>query len=178
VGYKNVGAVIEALAKVRHRTLKLMVVGEGPERAPLEKQAQSLSLDSHVVFAGRLAAEDLRALYRGALAYVFASRREGGLRHEGVGMAALEAAACRTAVIASTETSAADFVRDGETGYVFDPSDAAALAATVERLLDSPSERDAVAERASRLVLDRYTWRRTADAVLNAIGILSPKALP
>ena len=173
VGYKNVETVIRALAGVKSRALALVVVGEGPERAALEDVAKGAGLNGRVVFAGSAPTEDLAALYRGALAYVFPSRQSGGLQHEGIGMAALEAAACGALVIASTETSAGDFVREGETGYLFDPSNPAALSAIVDRLAASPAERDAVARRACEAVLGRYTWQRAAEAVREAVERLS-----
>jgi glycosyltransferase involved in cell wall biosynthesis len=54
-------------------------------------------------------------------------------------------------------------VRDGETGLLVPPGDAAALAAAIERLLSHPGEAAAFGRAGRRLVLERFTLGRTLD---------------
>jgi glycosyltransferase involved in cell wall biosynthesis len=169
VDYKNVSAVIEAIAALRERGIRLVVVGEGPERTVLEGQAKRLGVDQLVMFAGRVQRNELIQLYRAALAYVFPTRRSLGCKHEGIGMAALEAAGSGCPVIASTVTSATDFLEDGRTGLFFDPEDKDALVRAVRLLLDSPDTRARMARECADTVRARFTWEKTAAVVEKAI---------
>jgi len=169
VDYKNVSAGIDAIAALRERGLHLVVAGEGPERTVLEAQAKRLGVDQLVTFAGRVQRDELIQLYRGALAYVFPTRKSLGCRHEGIGMAALEAAASGCPVIASTVTSATDFLEDGRTGLFFDPEDKDALVRAVRLLLDSPDTRARMASECADAVRERFTWENTAAVVQEAI---------
>ncbi|MHC4711774.1 MAG: glycosyltransferase family 4 protein [Planctomycetota bacterium] len=172
VEYKNVEALIEAVAAFEDPALKAVIVGEGPDRPRLEALARHLSLSGRVVFAGRIERQVLVNLYRAALAYVFPSRRSGGQRHEGIGMAALEAAACGCCVIASSETSATDFVTEGATGLVFDPEGTGALEAAIKRLLSAKDTRLEMARAGMKTVRERFTWPNTARVLETAIDLM------
>jgi phosphatidyl-myo-inositol dimannoside synthase len=173
VDYKNVGLAIGAVAAVKEGDVSLVIVGEGPARGALEAEARSSGISTRVVFAGRVAEKDLVQLYRGAIAYVFPSRRLGTMQHEGIGVAALEAAACGTVVLASTETSAGDFVEEGRTGFLFDPGSVGALTGLIERLVKNPSERSEIARRGTERVRAEFAWERAAATVAEAIDLLA-----
>ena len=176
VDYKNISSAIETTAQVREGGLKLVVVGEGPERPALEREAARLGLQGKVFFAGGVAREDLVCLYRGALAYVFPSRPARGEQHEGVGMGVLEAAACGCVVIASTATSAEDFVRHGQTGLLFDPGEKDGLTRAVRSVLDSPETMRTMALEAVAAVRQGFQWGNTAAAVKAALEEITSKA--
>lgn len=173
VDYKNFDAVIHAVAASSDARLKAVVVGEGPDEGRLRDVAAGSGLGGRVVFAGRVARADLVGLYRGALAYVFPSRLAAGARqHEGIGMAALEAAACGCPVVVSTHTSATDFVEDGVTGLVFDPQMPGALPTALESLISDGRGRDLLARRGAERVRTVYSWQATADAFARALASL------
>lgn len=173
VDYKNFDAVIRTVAASSDGLLKVVVVGEGPGEGRLREVAAGSGLGGRAVFAGRVARADLVELYRGALAYVFPSRRGAGARqHEGIGMAALEAAACGCPVIVSTHTSATDFVEDGVTGLVFDPETPGALESALESLRSDGRLRDALARRGAERVRAGYSWQATADAFARVLDRL------
>jgi phosphatidylinositol alpha-1,6-mannosyltransferase len=86
---------------------------------------------------GRVPHDDLPALYGSADAFAMLCRnRWAGLEQEGFGIVFLEAAAAGVAQVAGDSGGAAEAVVDGETGFVVtDPSDPAAVAAALDRLL-------------------------------------------
>lgn len=172
VDYKNVQAVLRAVAKPPGDALTLVVVGEGPYRPALERLAADLGLGRRAVFTRRIDTKSLVALYRGAFAYVFPSTSVSGAQHEGIGMAALEAAACGCSVIASTDTSACDFIRHGETGLIFSPRQPSALAASINTLLLSPQARKRMAARSAANVRQKFTWQRAAATLSDAIDYM------
>lgn len=82
--------------------------------------------------------------------------------YEGFGMVVIEAMSQRLPVIATPLGSAATVVRDGDTGLVVPPRDAAALASAVLRLRAHPSEARRLADNAHASV-SGMTWRATAE---------------
>jgi len=99
----------------------------------------------------------LRDYYRAADLVVIPSLMEA------VSLAALEAMACGTAVLATSVGGMTDLVSPGATGYLVDAADANALREAILRARDDP-QRSAIALRALDLVRRNYGWRRIAEA--------------
>jgi glycosyltransferase involved in cell wall biosynthesis len=125
---KALEVVLDALSRVPGATLVL--IGDGPQAAPLRARARRLGLEGRVVFAG---ARPNAARWFAALdAYVSASRGEG------LPLALVEAMAVGLPVIASRVAGHVDTVADGETGVLVPVDDPAALAAAATTLLADP----------------------------------------
>lgn len=107
--YKRMDLAIAACARLG---LELRIVGTGPE----ESRLRALAAESRfpVRFLGRVPPEALRDLYRGAVCFV-----QPGI--EDFGIAAAEAQACGTPVVAAGRGGALDIVTDQETG-IFSPA--------------------------------------------------------
>jgi glycosyltransferase involved in cell wall biosynthesis len=116
--YKKVDLAVQACARAG---VPLVVVGDGPERRRLEALA-----GAEVRFAGRVPAEELRQLYRTASCFL-----QPGI--EDFGIAAVEALACGTPVVALGRGGVLDIVRDGEDGLLFAEDDPAMIAAAIDK---------------------------------------------
>jgi glycosyltransferase involved in cell wall biosynthesis len=117
VPYKRLDLAVTACAKLG---LRLRVVGGGPEE-------RRLAAGGNVEVLGRVSDEELRQLYRGARCLV-----QPGV--EDFGIAAVEALACGTPVIALGIGGVRDIVTDGEHGVLYRPAgDAEALAAAIDK---------------------------------------------
>jgi len=129
VAQKGLDIALRALAVVRreHPDALLVVLGEGPERATLERLADELGLAGAVLLPGRV--PDVAAVLRRADVLVHPARWEG------FGLALLEAMLCAKPVVASRVSSLPEIVADGETGLLVPPDDPAALAAALARVL-------------------------------------------
>ena len=79
--------------------------------------------------------------------------------------AAVEAAAAGCAVIASAHGGLPEIIRDGETGLLVAPGDAAALADAAASLLDDPGRRERLGAAASADVRERFSARRLQEAI-------------
>jgi glycosyltransferase involved in cell wall biosynthesis len=136
--------LVDALPRIaeRHPGARVALVGDGPLRAALERQAASLGVAEHVVFAGQrhdvprwLASFDVFALPS---------------LFEGLCYAVIEAQAAGVPVVATPVGGVRDTVVDGETGILVPAEDSAALADAIVRLLDDPAEARRLATEAAR----------------------------
>ncbi|MEW6583618.1 MAG: glycosyltransferase family 4 protein [Actinomycetota bacterium] len=138
--------------------VEVVVVGEGPERAPLEALAAELGLGGRVRFTGRVGEQELEGLYGRCRAVFYAPFDED------YGFVPIEAHMAGKPVVTTTDAGGPlEFVRDGETGLVTAPTPAA-VAAGLSRLHADPdlARRLGAAGAQAGGVLD---W----DAIVNAL---------
>ncbi len=154
---KGVDVVVRALPVIRerHPTAHLVVLGEGPQRAELERLARSL--DVPVYLPGRV--PDVAAWLRRAHLLVHPARWEG------FGLAVLEAMFAALPVVATNVSSIPELVVAGETGLLVPPDDAAALAAAVTQVLDDPAD---YGSRGKARARTEFSVARMADRTLAA----------
>ncbi len=115
---------------------ELILIGDGPDRPRLASMITDLGLAKTVRMAGAMPrAEVITALQQADLFALPVRTRLGGLNPEGLGLAALEAAACGLPVIIGDSGGAPETVRHGKTGFVVDPRDPVELATRITTLL-------------------------------------------
>jgi glycosyltransferase involved in cell wall biosynthesis len=134
---KAVSVLLAALADVE--CVSLVVAGDGPERAALERRAAELGLDGRVRFLGSVPRETVLRLFRAADASVLPSAWEN-FPHTVV-----EALAVGCPVIATSVGGVPEVVRDGENGLLVVPNDAAALGEAIERFFTDAALRERLA---------------------------------
>jgi glycosyltransferase involved in cell wall biosynthesis len=166
---KGFDLLLRALAKCRSNA-RLVIVGEGPERAALNALAQELGIADRVLFAGFVA--DPAPYYAHGDIFVLPSRWEG------FGHVIVEAMACGLPVIAfDCPYGPADILGSGEGGMLVPPEDVDALAAAIDRLLDSPAERARLTAGAGH-VAERFSLDRIALDYARLIERLAAKSSP
>jgi glycosyltransferase involved in cell wall biosynthesis len=159
-GNKRVDLIVRALAYADPR-VRLVVAGEGPLRAQLEKTAEELRVNDRVMFTGSVSEQQLVDLYAGALAVVFPPFDED------YGYVTLEAFLARKAVITTTDAGGPlEFVEDDVTGLVCDPTPEA-LGSAIARLAANPNAAASLGqagyERASAITWDGVVDRLMAE---------------
>jgi glycosyltransferase involved in cell wall biosynthesis len=170
---KGVDILVDAWADARRRgsLATLALVGDGPERAALERRARDHGILGAVRFAG--SAEDVAPWLRAADAFVLPSRTEG------LSLALLEAMATGLPVIA-TDVGGTPAAAGG-TAVLVPPADPATLGAALSALLEEPGRAAALGAAARRRVLEEYgilqvarrhlaLYREVADARAGATG--------
>jgi teichuronic acid biosynthesis glycosyltransferase TuaC len=128
----------------------LLIVGEGPERAALERRATELGVAARVRFLGHIAHDQLAPVYSAADALVLASSREGWPN------VLLEAMACGTPVVASNIWGNPEVVARPEAGELMAERTASGVAAAVQRLFRSLPDRGA-----TRRYAEGFSWDQT-----------------
>jgi phosphatidylinositol alpha-1,6-mannosyltransferase len=118
--------------------LCVAIAGGGRDHARLERLVRTTR--APVRLLGRVDHDDLPDLYACGDAFAMVCRnRWAGLEQEGFGIVFLEAAAAGVPQVAGDSGGAAEAVVEGETGFVVgDPSDPAAVADRLARLIDDP----------------------------------------
>jgi glycosyltransferase involved in cell wall biosynthesis len=144
---KGFDTLIRAVAEVDGATL--CIVGDGRDRAALERLADDVGIRDRLVWTGWR--EDARSFLGVFDVFALPSR------FEGFPLAVLEALLARSAVAAADVGSTAEVVRNGETGLLVPPDDAPALARAIRRLLDDRDLRERLGANGRELVLRRFT---------------------
>jgi glycosyltransferase involved in cell wall biosynthesis len=163
---KGHDVAVDAVRRLRatRPAAHLVIVGEGPLRAEL---ARRIGADGTATLAGALPREEIYALLGRAEAFVLASRRLPG-KGEGIPTAALEALACGTPVVLSTEASLGPVI-SSEVYRTFPAGDAEALAAALTGVLgDEPGRRRTGA--AGRAAVEARAWPRVAAEIEDWYG--------
>lgn len=166
-GARDVGFVSAAFqapgAKPQAARPHLLLVGDGPHRASLARRAAELGIADQVHFAGAAPHTDLPGYYAISDMFVVPSTD-----HETFCIAACEAMACERPVVAARTGGLPEVVRDGETGFLVPPGDAAALAERIAALLDDAALRRRMGEAGRGWTLDMFTWDRVIERMLAA----------
>jgi glycosyltransferase involved in cell wall biosynthesis len=116
-----------------HVRLRVVIVGDGPQRARLEREIDRLQLRGTVELVGRMQREQIRELYQRADLYIAPAILES------FGIAALEARCAGVPVIARRQTGIADFIHQNVHGLL--ASSDSGLAAALIDLASSPTTR-------------------------------------
>jgi glycosyltransferase involved in cell wall biosynthesis len=159
---KGVDTVIDALklAAGRGTRMRLVVVGDGPEREALQKQAGAAGVGRDVTFVGNQQPPAVSALLRGSRCFVLASRAEG------LPLVVAEAMACGKPVVATRVDGIPDIVSDGETGLLVPPDDPAALADALIAVTSDADLRDRMGAAGLARFRESFTWQSVARRYL------------
>lgn len=158
---KGIDQVIRALSGVAREipAVRVVVAGDGPDRARLERLARSEGVASRVAFVGRVSHDDLpRYLAAGDVFALPCRSRFGGLEDEGLGAVYLQAAGVGRPAIAGRAGGAPEAVKDEETGLVVDGRSSTAIGEALLRLLRDPAEARRLGECGARRVHREMTW--------------------
>ena len=154
---KNLVRLVEAFRRLPADLGPLGLVLAGPWgwRGGALRAALRASRDRarRVIVTGAVSADALGALYAGATAFAYPSL------YEGFGLPVLEAMAAGVSVLTSAGGACAEVA--GDAALLVDPTDVAAIAAGLERLLRDADERRRLAARGTE-VERGYTWERAA----------------
>jgi glycosyltransferase involved in cell wall biosynthesis len=145
--------VIEAISLLPGA--QLLICGEGPMQAELERKAQACRVFDRVRFLGRIKHEDLNRYYSAADVLVLASFREGWPN------VLLEAMACGTPVVATAVGAVPDFVDHPHAERVVRERTVPAIAAAIRAVLASPPSRHEV-----RAYASQFSWDQPVQGLL------------
>lgn len=155
---KDVGVLVEAVALLDE--CRLLIVGEGNDRARIVKKIQVLGLEERVVLVQPYKRHrELIAAIKGSAVLALPSQREC------FGIVPLEAMACRTPVVSTNTEGPRDYIESGKNGFLTEIGNPHELAEKISLLLNDADLRKEVQRRA-RKTAERYDWSRIVRAVV------------
>ncbi|MBM3428882.1 MAG: glycosyltransferase family 4 protein, partial [Bacteroidetes bacterium] len=158
VEVKGVDVLLEAFAKVVavHPAAKLIIVGDGQERAPLEAFARRLGIGDKVEFLGALPQVEIAPLFASADVFVAPSRREG------FGLVFAEAMSAGALVVAPDIPPLNDLIKHEVSGYLVKPACPQSFAERVIQILNSPQNSDAIRGAARLEIVEQLGWDKVS----------------
>lgn len=153
---KRIDRVVEVFARLAaRRDVRLLLVGDGPERAGALRALAERGLGNRVDAPG--AVTDVERWVRRGTVFLLTSESES------FGVAALEALASGVPVVACAVGGVPEVVRDGETGFLVPDGDLDGLTARVDELLADPGLRLRMSRLAQQDVENRFSRDRVLD---------------
>jgi glycosyltransferase involved in cell wall biosynthesis len=128
---------------------KLVIVGDGPERARLKALAEQTGYGPRIIFTGRMT--DVQPFYALAHSFVLPSHSEGSP------IVLLEAMAAEVPVVATAVGGVPEIVTNNESALLVPASDPSAMATAMQCLLNDTELRQRLTARASALVVQKYS---------------------
>jgi len=167
---KRIMDVLDVFLEVRKRVpARLLLVGDGPDRAKAEERCRRGGNCGAVTFLGNIAA--VEEVLVGADLFLLPSESES------FGLAALEALSCAVPVVASTAGGIPEVVRDGIDGLLYPVGDTAAMAAGAAALLADPTRHASFSAAAREGAVARFAqdkvvgqYRALYERVLARLG--------
>jgi glycosyltransferase involved in cell wall biosynthesis len=139
----------------------LLIAGGGPDFEQVAQLIKDSECVERIELLGVKSRDEMRALHRGALAFVLPSRPG-----ECMPLVYLEALAAGVPVIGTDTGGAREVIHNGDNGYVLAPGDIDGTAAALRLLLSDEAMRRAMGARGRQLVADSYTWEKCAAGYL------------
>jgi N-acetyl-alpha-D-glucosaminyl L-malate synthase BshA len=153
---KRTGDVVAIFAKVAERLpARLLMVGDGPERAHAEERVRACGLEGRVDWLGNQ--DQVEDILRRADLFLLPSRQES------FGLAALEALACGVPVIGTRAGGLPEVVIDGSCGVLREVGDVEGMAAAAVRLLEDEALHRRFARAGRRWAVERFDRARIVE---------------
>ena len=152
---KGQHVLIQAIARLAKNgeAVCLRLVGDGPDRESLEKQAASLGILDRVQLEGPVNQDRIQEYYNRADVFVLPSFAEG------IPIVLMEAMAMEVPCITTRITGIPELIRDGVDGFLVTPSDDEELAVAIARLIREPELGRTLGAAGRRRVLACYDLR-------------------
>jgi len=167
VSQKGMDYFLGAARQILDQKLNVLfkIVGDGPDRAGLERLASRLGIADRVIFTG--GRDDMPLIYPSFDIFVLASVDEG------LPMVVLEAMASGLPVVTTTVGALPKVVDSGVTGLLVPPRDATALANAILSLLESAYVRQQMGILGKVAVQEYSSWRMTLKYLSVYEGLLT-----
>jgi glycosyltransferase involved in cell wall biosynthesis len=162
VPHEGIGTLLEATKILRERGIPAtaLIVGDGPDKAALQRQAESLGIPA--TFTGRVPAAKVRD-YHALLDVFVVPRTRDRVCQLVTPLKPVEAMASGLCVVTSELSALAEIVKHGVTGVLTVPQDPVSLSDCLEWLFYSPDIRVKLGAAAREWVAGDRTWARNAE---------------
>ncbi|MBL8521421.1 MAG: glycosyltransferase family 4 protein [Betaproteobacteria bacterium] len=161
--WHGVGLLVDAFCRIADAVpdARLLLVGDGPMRAAIERQCATLNIANRVLMTGAVSHDRLPAYIRAFHVGVMPDSNDYGSP-----MKVFEYMALGTPVVAPAYGPLLDVMQDGREGRIFPPRDVAALADCLLEVLTRDDVHAQMSENARLAVVTRHNWMENARRLL------------
>ncbi|MAF50502.1 MAG: hypothetical protein CMH64_00250 [Nanoarchaeota archaeon] len=172
--YKGIKYLITALVKIKEDfpKIKLIIVGDGPEKEYLEKLTRQLNLEENIIFTGKIPNENLPRYYASADIFIGPSIIAEDGWTEGMGIVFLESISSGTPVIGSDVGGISDIIKDNETGLLVEQKNSEQIANAVGKILKDKKIGEKMVKKGKKYVEENYSWDVVAERFEKIYGEL------
>ena len=156
--FKNFDVLISAFARLKNRSVSLVIIGNGEEKINLQNLARKLKLKEGVKFFSDISDQEIVHFYAKAKLFVLCSKNEP------FGIVPIEAMACGTAVIADNSGGPMETVKNKQTGELIDCT-VENLATTLERLLTDEEILKKYSTEARKHIVANFNWDNSTEKI-------------
>jgi len=159
---KGIDLNLKAIAKLKQKypDIIYLIIGKGKEKKNLKKLVNELNLQNMVIFIGEVSHYEVMEYMTSCDIFSLPSWKEG------FGVVYIEAMAHGKPVIGCKGEGIEDFVENGKTGLLVKPKDVDSLTRAMDYLFSNSDEARAIGKRACKLVLENYTWNKSAEKII------------
>ena len=145
--------------KKQKENIYLDLIGEGPDRALLEKMTESLSINEQVTFYGKKIGQEKEEIIKKSDVFVHPSRWEG------MPLAILEAASLAMPLLVSKPTNLADYILKSEAGFVINDLTPECICTMFLTVLKEKinGKLDIKGKAARKMTVDNFSWENTVE---------------
>jgi colanic acid/amylovoran biosynthesis glycosyltransferase len=155
--------LLAAVAELRSRghAVRLELVGDGPARGALEREAARLHITADVTFHGFVAEDDVRAILARTSVFVLPSFAEG------VPVSLMEAMSMEVPCVSTYVGGIPELIHSGQDGILISPGDTGLLVDAIEELIDNPLLRQRLAKAGRRKVTEAYDLQASTERLVS-----------
>jgi len=162
----GIDILIKAFAKVfannPDQKMRLVIVGDGPNKDDYINLTKELKIEKLVDFKGKIPNNELaEKCYNKFSVSVSLSLSES------FGVVAVEAMACECPVIVSDADGFTEIVEDGKTGFIVPKRNIEATSNAIQRFIDNPSLRESMGKQGRERVLELYDWQNNVTKMFD-----------
>ena|GEM_PF-1893237 len=155
-----------SLVVKEYRDARLIITGDGPDRARLQSISDSLGMGEFVKFLGRIEPDLLPSIYDSSFMYVLPSL------YDACPTTVLEAMASRKPVVVTSNGGQRELVINGVNGFVVPPANIKALAEAILTLLSHEVLATEMGSQGRKMVEENYDWDRIGQKILQTYSNL------
>jgi 1,2-diacylglycerol 3-alpha-glucosyltransferase len=164
-GEKNLGELLELFAEARKSNdlLKFLIVGDGPARDALQKQARELDVEEHVIFTGMVPPSQVQEYYQLGDVFVSASTSETQ------GLTYIEAAANGLPLLCRQDDCLTDVLQEGENGYEY--TSAEEFLRAIDNVMSNPDWRQNAGRRSEEIAaaFDKKAFGNAIESIYGSV---------
>ena len=156
---KNVEFLLKAHQKLikNNSNLKLLIIGDGPDKEKFENISKKLSISKNVIFTGKVPWDEIKYYYHSADIFATASTSETQ------GLTVIEAMAANIVPLCINDTAFLGTITDELNGYIFNNEEE--YISRISYLLENNSEKNKIAKQA-RIQAEHFSSAQYAENVL------------